>query len=76
MACETAEALLRQKISRLLVDTHPVFRLRAERLPDGTRTFRIQPGKPLETSYGIIDLYRRILGPVPQEDLRASVSSV
>ena len=33
--------------------------LRAERKPDGTRTFRIIEGEPLETSYGE-DLYRRI----------------
>ena len=33
--------------------------LRAERKPDGTRTFRIVEGAPLETSYGA-DLYREI----------------
>jgi DNA mismatch repair ATPase MutS len=33
--------------------------LRAERLPDGTRTFRLVPGEPLETSYGE-DLYREV----------------
>ncbi len=33
--------------------------LRAERLPDGTRTFRLIKGEPLETSYGE-DLYREI----------------
>jgi DNA mismatch repair ATPase MutS len=33
--------------------------LRAERLPDGTRTFKVAPGEPLETSYGE-DLYRRV----------------
>lgn len=33
--------------------------LRAERLPDGTRTFRIVPGGPLTTSFGQ-DLYSRI----------------
>jgi len=33
--------------------------LRAERNPDGTRTFRIIEGEPLETSYGE-DLYRQI----------------
>lgn len=36
-----------------------VLFLRAERHPDGTRSFRIVPGEPLETSYGA-DLYRRI----------------
>jgi hypothetical protein len=33
--------------------------LRAERRPDGTRTFRLVPAEPLETSYGE-DLYREI----------------
>jgi len=33
--------------------------LRAERLPDGTRTFRLVEGEPLETSYGE-DLYRQV----------------
>jgi hypothetical protein len=33
--------------------------LRAERRADGTRTFRLLPGEPLETSYGE-DLYRKI----------------
>ena len=47
--------------------------LRAERLPDGTRTFRIREGEPLETSYGE-DLYRRIFGRVLESaaDTRAS----
>lgn len=35
--------------------------LRAERLADGTRTFRLVPGEPLPTSHGL-DLYRRIFG--------------
>jgi len=35
--------------------------LRAERLPDGTRTFKIVPGEPLATSFGE-DLYRQIFG--------------
>jgi DNA mismatch repair ATPase MutS len=38
--------------------------LRAERLADGRRTFRLVEGQPLPTSYGE-DLYRRILGPAP-----------
>jgi hypothetical protein len=38
--------------------------LRAERRPDGTRTFRIVPGAPEPTSFGE-DLYRRILGDLP-----------
>jgi len=36
--------------------------LRAERQPDGRRTFRLTAGEPLPTSYGA-DLYRRIFGP-------------
>jgi DNA mismatch repair ATPase MutS len=38
--------------------------LRAERLQDGRRTFRIVPGEPLPTSYGE-DSYRRIFGSTP-----------
>jgi len=34
--------------------------LRAERKPDGARTFKLLPGQPLRTSYGE-DLYHRIL---------------
>lgn len=33
--------------------------LRAERLPDGTRTFRLIAGEPLETSFGQ-DVYRQV----------------
>ncbi len=33
--------------------------LRAERKPDGTRTFRLMEAGPLETSYGV-DLYREV----------------
>ena len=39
--------------------------LRAERLPDGRRTFRMEKGQPLETSYGQ-DLYRKIFAPRSQ----------
>jgi len=39
-----------------------VFFLRAERLPDGRRTFKLKEGAPLETNYGA-DLYRRIFSP-------------
>lgn len=35
--------------------------LRAERLPDGRRTFRIIEGEPLPTSHGM-DVYRRVFG--------------
>ncbi|MBI5244666.1 MAG: DNA mismatch repair protein MutS [Elusimicrobia bacterium] len=38
--------------------------LRAERLADGRRTFRLVEGEPLPTSFGE-DLYRRIFGPGP-----------
>ncbi len=38
--------------------------LRAERRPDGTRTFRMVEGEPLETSYGR-DLFRRIFAAGP-----------
>lgn len=38
-----------------------VIFLRAERLPDGRRTFRLEEARPLETSYGV-DLYRKIFG--------------
>jgi hypothetical protein len=37
--------------------------LRAERLADGRRTFRLVEGEPLPTSYGQ-DLYGRIFGTV------------
>jgi DNA mismatch repair ATPase MutS len=40
--------------------------LRAERQPDGRRTFRLVEGEPLPTSYGE-DSYRRIFG-VPLDD--------
>ena len=33
--------------------------LRAERLPDGTRSFKLIEGEPLETSYGE-DLYHEV----------------
>jgi DNA mismatch repair ATPase MutS len=35
--------------------------LRAERQPDGTRTFKLIEGEPLQTSYGE-DLYNRVFG--------------
>ena len=43
--------------------------LRAERLPDGTRTFKLVRGEPLETSYGE-DLYREVFAG-PTEDVNA-----
>ncbi len=39
--------------------------LRAERRPDGHRTFRLPPGDPLPTSYGQ-DLYRSVFGAADQ----------
>lgn len=48
--------------------------LRAERLPDGTRTFRIVPGEPEPTSYGI-DSYRRIFGQLPGHPRAAAEQS-
>jgi len=36
--------------------------LRAERQPDGHRTFRLPPGEPLPTSYGE-DVYQEVFGP-------------
>jgi MutS domain V len=43
--------------------------LRAERLVDGQRTFRLVPGEPLPTSYGE-DMYRRIFEAAPEADAR------
>ena len=39
--------------------------LRAERRPDGHRTFRVVPGEPLPTSYGE-DVYRAVFGAAEQ----------
>ncbi len=43
--------------------------LRAERQPDGTRTFKLVEGEPLQTSYGE-DLYRSIFGAKEEERAR------
>jgi len=40
--------------------------LRADRQPDGRRTFRVVEGEPLPTSYGE-DVYRRIFDAVSGE---------
>jgi DNA mismatch repair ATPase MutS len=40
--------------------------LRAERLPDGRRTFRVVPGDPLPTSHGL-DVYRAVMGDASQD---------
>jgi MutS domain V len=41
--------------------------LRAQREPDGTRSFRVTPGEPLPTSHGE-DVYQRIFGAGPPSD--------
>jgi DNA mismatch repair ATPase MutS len=51
---DLADSLHRQRLEEALF-------LRAERRPDGRRTFRILPGEPLPTSYGV-DSFRRIFG--------------
>jgi DNA mismatch repair ATPase MutS len=51
---EFASGLCRQRMGNTIF-------LRAERLPDGTRTFRIIEGEPLQTSYGE-DLYQVVFG--------------
>ena len=42
-------------------DSQDILFLRAERLADGTRTFKIREAKPLQTSFAA-DLYQRIFG--------------
>jgi DNA mismatch repair ATPase MutS len=54
---DLAEGFYRLKIGAALF-------LRAERLGDGQRTFRLSVAEPLPTSYGE-DLYRLIFGPTP-----------
>lgn len=49
-----------------LARMHSALFLRAQRLPDGRRTFRLIEGEPLPTSYGK-DLYGRIFGPEPDD---------
>lgn len=48
--------------------------LRAERKEDGTRTFKLSEGQPLETSYGT-DLYREVFES-PQQPSAAAPASV
>ncbi len=45
-------------------NSQDVLFLRAERRPDGTRTFRLLEGEPLDTSYGE-DLYRQVFESEP-----------
>lgn len=47
--------------------------LRAQRLSDGTRTFKMMPGEPEQTSYGA-DLYAEIFGPREKEPTAAAVA--
>ncbi len=47
--------------------------LRAERLEDGSRTFRLTPGEPLSTSFGV-DLYNRIFHENVRDDQPALAS--
>lgn len=49
---DLADSLYRRQLDNALF-------LRAERRPDGTRTFRVTPGQPLPTSYGE-DSYQRV----------------
>ncbi len=51
--------------------TEEAFFLRAERLSDGTRTFRLLAQGPLETSYGE-DLYREIFAGSPNREATSS----
>jgi len=51
-----------------------VLFLRPERKSDGTRTFRILEGEPLETSYGE-DLYREIFGAEETQTVQGATPS-
>lgn len=74
LASQVVSALLERRVrivyvTHLYAFAHRWYRrgsadalfLRAERRADGTRTFRLVPGEPLETSYGG-DLYAAIFG--------------
>jgi DNA mismatch repair ATPase MutS len=65
---EFASHLCQQRMSNAIF-------LRAERLPDGTRTFRVIEGEPLQTSYAE-DLYAAVFGPEPisEEDRTLSLT--
>jgi DNA mismatch repair ATPase MutS len=56
---DLADGLYRQQLDRALF-------LRAERRPDGQRTFRVLEGEPLPTSYGP-ESYRRIFRADPEQ---------
>jgi hypothetical protein len=49
--------------------------LRAERKPDGMRTFRVIEGEPLQTNFGV-DLYRKIFGAEEQVRREPGVGAV
>jgi DNA mismatch repair ATPase MutS len=65
---EFARALFDRKMVNALF-------LRAERLPDGTRTFRMIEGEPLQTSYGK-DLYDGVFGPEQSRRLERRAARV
>jgi DNA mismatch repair ATPase MutS len=82
LAREIVRALLESGVRVLLVthlydlahtwyreQTNTMLFLRAERRPDGERTFRLVPAEPLATSYGP-DLYERIMADVVREPSR------
>ena len=52
-----------------------VLFLRADRQADGTRTFKLVEGEPLQTSFGE-DLYRNILAPEAPDAETAGAASV
>jgi DNA mismatch repair ATPase MutS len=52
-------------------DMESALFLRAERLADGRRTFRLPDGEPLSTSFGA-DSYRRIFGPAESDSAAAA----
>jgi DNA mismatch repair ATPase MutS len=63
---DLAHGFYRQRLDTALV-------LRAERQPDGGRTFQLIEGEPLPTSYGE-DSYRRIFGAAPEAAVRLRTS--
>lgn len=46
--------------------------LRAQRRPDGVRTFQLEPGQPQPTSYGE-DSFRRVFGSIPDHHLSGEI---
>ena len=85
IATQIVRALLEKRVKILFVthlydfargfyDNHDeaALFLRAERKDDGTRTFKLLEGEPLETSYGK-DLYRQIFGEAREFQVRESI---